>query len=111
MNEGNGYKALQEHLLEELRSLKSKIDTLSEKLAETNLEISKASGLKHTVNDIKEWKSNIEQVVTPSDLHEMKEDIEQLKSHRTQMITIGSIVVFIITLVNLGVAFYSAAKN
>jgi len=110
MGENNGNRDLQQHLLEEIRGLKTKIDTLSEKLGDTNIEISKVATLKHTINDIKEWKVGIEQVVNAGDLHVMKEDIEKLKAHRIQMITIGSLVGFIITLINMGIAFYAATN-
>lgn len=119
-------------ILNHLEKLEGKIDGLASELRKelqtTNVEMAKLSGMKHALNDLKTWKENVESIVNPEDLREMKrslseikkatEDIEnfekevaelkkekeddrkeidQLKTFRAKAVTVGGILVFLLT--------------
>jgi len=80
-----------ELLVSELERLNQRLEDISEKLNDTNIKLTEVSGMKHAINDLKDWKKNFEEST--------KKDVSDLKTFRTQIITIGSIVTFIIALV------------
>lgn len=67
-------------ILKHLEKLEIKIDGLSTDLQQTNIEMAKLSGMKHTLADLKNWKENVESVVNPNDLREMKKALAEIKA-------------------------------
>lgn len=75
MTENNDYSIILKHL----EKLEGKIDGLATGLQQTNIEMAKLSEMKHALQDIKSWKENIERIVNPEDLREMKKSLSEIK--------------------------------
>lgn len=60
-------------ILGQLEKLNENQEKLSEEIQKTNLELTKISGLKHAVSNLREWKENIERSVNADDLSKIKE--------------------------------------
>lgn len=60
-------------ILAKIEKLNDNQEKLAEEIQKTNLELTKISGLKHTIGSVSEWKESIEKVVNVSDLEKMKE--------------------------------------
>lgn len=60
-------------ILSQLEKLNENQEKLSEEIQETNLELTKISGLKSSVSDFKEWKDNIDKVANAEDLRKVKD--------------------------------------
>lgn len=108
-------------IAQQLKEMSTKIDEISKEIQLTNIEIVKISGMKHALQDIKDWKIKVESVVNPDDLREMKnalsevkkhtekikvldidmennvDKIEELETFKTQTVTVGSIIVLLLT--------------
>lgn len=67
-------------ILQQLQKMEVKIDKLAEELHNTNLEMTRIGGMKHALGDIKSWKENIESIVNPDDLREMKKALQEIKT-------------------------------
>lgn len=66
-------------ILQQLQKMESKIDNLAKELHNTNLEMTRISGMKHALQDIKTWKGNVESIVNADDLREMKKALQEVK--------------------------------
>lgn len=66
-------------ILKHLEKLEDKIDGLATDLQQTNIEMAKLSGMKHALQDLKAWKENVESIVNPEDLREMKRSLVEIK--------------------------------
>lgn len=66
-------------ILQQLQKMEGKIDNLASELHNTNLEMTRIAGMKHALNDIKIWKENLESIVNPEDLREMKRALSEIK--------------------------------
>jgi DNA repair ATPase RecN len=67
-------------ILQQLQKMEGKIDKLASELHNTNLEMTRIAGMKFALNDIKTWKENVESVVNPEDLREMKKALQDIKA-------------------------------
>jgi vacuolar-type H+-ATPase subunit I/STV1 len=67
-------------ILQQLQKMEDKIDNLASALHETNLEMTRIGGMKHALQDLKAWKENVESVVNPEDLREMKKALQEIKA-------------------------------
>ena len=67
-------------ILQQLQKMEDKLDNLATALHETNLEMTRIGGMKHALQDIKNWKENVESIVNPEDLREMKKALQDIKA-------------------------------
>ena len=72
-------------ILNQLEKLDVKIDGLAKDVQNTNIEMAKLSGMKHALQDLKTWKENVESIVNPEDLREMKRSLAEIKSATEDM--------------------------
>ena len=72
-------------ILKHLEKLEGKIDGLATDLQQTNIEMAKLSGMKHALQDLKAWKENVESIVNPEDLREMKRSLAEIKTASEDM--------------------------
>ena len=72
-------------ILKHLEKLEDKIDGLATDLQQTNIEMAKLSGMKHALQDLKAWKENVESIVNPEDLREMKRSLAEIKTASEDM--------------------------
>jgi vacuolar-type H+-ATPase subunit I/STV1 len=66
-------------ILQQLQKMEDKLDNLATSLHETNLEMTRIGGMKHALQDLKAWKENVESIVNPEDLREMKKALQEIK--------------------------------
>lgn len=67
-------------ILQQLQKMEDKLDNLATALHETNLEMTRIGGMKHALQDLKAWKENVEKIVNPEDLREMKKALQEIKT-------------------------------
>jgi len=77
-------------ILQQLQKMEDKIDNLASSLHETNLEMTRIGGMKHALQDIKIWKENLEKVVNPDDLRDMKKALQDIKISNEEIKTLES---------------------
>jgi outer membrane murein-binding lipoprotein Lpp len=81
MSDQNDYTLILKHL----EKLELKMDGLATDLQQTNIEMAKLSGMKHALQDLKSWKENVESIVNPEDLREMKRGLAEIKTATEDM--------------------------
>lgn len=85
-------------ILAQLKELNEKTDKLTEDINDTSLELTKISGIKYTLADIKKWKENFEQTINLNDLKDIKETLEDYKKFKTRILTLLAAAGFVIGL-------------
>jgi len=68
----NGWNEWSKYVLKELEKLGEICDSLADEINGLNVELTKISGIKHTINDLKDWKSHVEDIVNINDLNSIK---------------------------------------
>ena len=89
LENNNGWNEWSKYVLKELEKLGEICDSLADEINGLNVELTKISGVKHAINDLKEWKTNVEETTNLNDLQslktfyinnkDIKESIESLK--------------------------------
>lgn len=97
-NGDKGWREWSMHILKELDRLNRNYQSLSEELQEVNKHLTRVEGMKHAINDLKEWKKDFEEVVTIKDIEDIKSKTEKNERFKTQLITIGGIIQLLIGL-------------
>jgi prefoldin subunit 5 len=72
LENNNGWNEWSKYVLKELEKLGEICDSLADEINGLNLELTKISGMKHAINEIKEWKSGIEETTNLNDLQSLK---------------------------------------
>lgn len=87
MNDGkqptNGWNEYSRLVLKELETLADGVEALQKEVQETRRDIAKIEARESKVDEIKEWKTKMEEVVSPAQL---KEIIKEHKENREFMI-------------------------
>jgi prefoldin subunit 5 len=121
LENNNGWTEWSKYILKELEKLGENCDSLAEEINGLNVELTKISGMKHAINDLKEWKGSVEEAVNIDDLKNIKsyyinnkdikisidsikeslkkyeEQIEDYKKFKTKVYTIVGVVSFLFT--------------
>ena len=70
--ENNGWNEWSKYVLKELEKLGEICDSLAIEINGLNVELTKISGIKHAINDLKEWKTSVEEATNLNDLQSLK---------------------------------------
>jgi predicted RNase H-like nuclease (RuvC/YqgF family) len=121
LENNNGWTEWSKYILKELEKLGENCDSLAEEINGLNVELTKISGMKHAINDLKDWKNSVDESVNIDDLKNIKsfyinnkdiktsidslkdlvkkqqEKIEELESFKTKVYTFIAIASFLVT--------------
>jgi predicted nuclease with TOPRIM domain len=81
-------------VLKELETLAQGIKELNESLQEVKKEIAVIRVREDKVQELVKWKKRIDEVVSPSQLKDLQEEVEALKMFKTRAVTIFAVVQF-----------------
>jgi len=91
-NSWNEYSRL---VLKELETLGHGIDSLRSDLQEVRGDISKIQVRLDSVDELKAWKRNVEEVTSVTQLKELVKTVDELRSFKIKAVTIFTIVQFL----------------
>ena len=83
MEAGRDYKII----VQQLERMATKIDDISKEVQMTNIEMTKLSGMKHAIQELKVWKGNVDGAVNSEDLREMKATLSDVKRQAEEIST------------------------
>ena len=90
----NGWNEYSRLVLKELETLSDGIDALQQELQDVKQEIAKMQVREDKVEELKNWKEKIDEVVSPTQLSELKKEVEVLRTFKTKAVTIFAVVQF-----------------
>ena len=97
-NNQNGWNEYSRLVLKELENLASNIDGLKEELQEVKQELAKMQVREDKVDELKVWKEKVDEVVSPTQLKTLVDEVESLKHFKTKAITGFAVIQFLMAL-------------
>ena len=94
----NGWNEYSRLVLAELEKLNTKVDSLSTEINTINQSMSKIEQIKDEIDVLKEWKNNIDEVSSPTQLKELQKEVEKLKTFKTMSTTVWVVVQIIFSI-------------
>jgi uncharacterized coiled-coil DUF342 family protein len=101
----NGWNEYSKLVLKELETLSDNIDGIKNEIQHVKQEITKMQVREDKVNELKEWKSKIDEVVSPSQLKDAVKKIDELKMFQTKAVTVFAVVQFAMAVFALVIRF------
>jgi len=93
-NDANGWGEYSRLVLKELETLAQGIRDLNESMNEMKREITEIRAREDKVQELTNWKHRVDEVVSPSQLKDIREEVEELKLFKTKAVTIFAVVQF-----------------
>ena len=88
----NGWNEYSRLVLAELEKLNNKVDSLSEENSSIKQELSKLEQFKDEISTLKDWKGNVDEVSSPTQLKELQKEVSDLKTFKTMSTTVWVVV-------------------
>ena len=82
-------------VLQQLETLSNGIEALRAELQDVKSQLTELKAKEDRIQDLKDWKEKIDEVASPSQLHNALQEIEDLKTFKTKAITIFAGVQFL----------------
>jgi predicted nucleic acid-binding Zn-ribbon protein len=79
----NSWTEWSKHVLKELERLNANYESIKAELADMREEIAEIKATTTIIGELKQWKKDIDDVASPSQLRDMKIEIERLKTFKT----------------------------
>jgi len=106
----NGWNEYSRLVLAELEKLNKRVDGLTTEVNEIKQEISKQEQVKYDLHDLKNWKHNVDEVSSPTQLKELQKEVESLKTFKTMSTTVWVVVQIIFGIVVTILGLYLKAS-
>ena len=94
MTNDNGWGEYSKLVLKELETLASGIKELNDSINEMKREMTEIRAKEDKVQELVKWKERIDEVTSPSQLKELQVQVDELKSFKTQAVTVFAVVQF-----------------
>ena len=104
----NGWNEYSRLVLAELEKLNNSVEELSDDISDLRQEITKIKSIKYDIIDIKEWRKDVSEIVSPTQLKEVRKDVDKLKSFKTVSTTAWVIVQI---LFGIAIALFGVFKS
>lgn len=88
----NGWNEYSRLVLAELEKLNIRVDDLTRNVNELKQDMSKQDQVKYDLHDLKNWKHNVDEVSSPTQLKELQKEVGSLKTFKTMSTTVWVVV-------------------
>lgn len=96
-NSSNGWSEYSRMVLKELETLADSVDVLRNELQTAKRDITKIETRESKVDEIKEWKAKMDEVVSPVQLKDIIKEHKENREFMIRAVTVIAIIQFIIT--------------
>jgi uncharacterized phage infection (PIP) family protein YhgE len=93
-NNENGWNEYSNLVLRELETLGRGINELNTSLQEVKQQIAVIRTRDNKIQELDAWKSRIDDVVSPTQLKDLKKEVDELKLFKTKAVTIFAVIQF-----------------
>tara|TARA_Y100000310_G_scaffold339018_2_gene430352 strand:- start:101 stop:427 length:327 start_codon:yes stop_codon:yes gene_type:complete len=90
----NGWNEWSRHVLKELERLNDNYESLRAVNEEIKTEMTRISSVKIEVDDLKEWRSRIDDICSPAQLRDLISEVESLRDFKSKAVAIFATVQF-----------------
>lgn len=94
MSNENGWTEYSRLVLKELETLASGIKELNDSINDMKREMTEIRAKEDKVQELVAWKHRIDEVASPTQLKELQAQVDELKSFKTQAVTVFAVVQF-----------------
>ena len=91
----NGWNEYSRLVLKELETLTDGIDALNQEIQKVKQEIVKIQVREDKVDELRLWKEKIDEIASPSQLSNIINEVEDLRTFKTKAVTIFAVIQFI----------------
>ena len=88
-------------VLKELETLSQGIINLNHEIQDLKKEIAILKDREDRIEELRIWRSKIDEIITPSQLSELSKEVADLKSFRTKSVTVFAVIQFILFLISI----------
>ena len=94
-SDNSSWEAYSKMVLKQLENLDLSMNGLRQEIQELKAELAEMRGKQSNVQDVKEWKNKMDEVCSPTQLKNLKLEVEELKLFKAKAITVFAVVQFI----------------
>jgi len=95
MSSENGWGEYSKLVLKELETLATGIESLRAELLDVKQELAAIRAKEDKVDELREWKSKIDDVASPTQLKSLVNEVQDLKLFKTKAVTVFAVVQFL----------------
>ncbi len=88
----NGWNEYSRLVLAEIETLNNKVDAIVKENNAIKQELSKLEQFKDEITSLKDWKGNVDEVSSPTQLKELQKEVSDLKTFKTMSTTVWVVV-------------------
>ena len=90
----NGWGEYSRMVLKELETLRAGVDNLQIQIVELKGDLAELRAKEDKVHELIKWKERVDEVASPTQLQELKSEVDGLKLFKTKAVTIFMVVQF-----------------
>jgi|2_EtaG_2_1085320.scaffolds.fasta_scaffold135164_2 hypothetical protein len=92
MTQENGWNEWSKHVLKELERLNESYESLRTTVEEIKTDVGSVAVTERRVDEIHQWRGQVDDVASPPQLKELVVDVQKLKTFRTTAITVWVVI-------------------
>jgi archaellum component FlaC len=88
----NGWNEWSRHVLKELERLNDNYEDIKTEISDIKEDIGKVKALQYSLNEIRDWKKSVDDVASPSQLKDLRDEVARLKTFKTVSTTVWAVI-------------------
>lgn len=94
MSNNQGWETYSKLVIQQLETLNKGIESMRQELQDVKEQITKIKAKEDRLEELKNWKDKIDEVVSPSQMKYAMKELEELRTFKTKSVTIFMVVQF-----------------
>jgi hypothetical protein len=99
MDSGAGWEVYSKMVLQQLENLNTGMAELRSEIQEVKTQIAEVRVQQNSVAELKQWKERIDDIVSPTQLDQMKKEVQDLKDFKTKALAGFTVIQFLMGLI------------
>jgi len=94
MSSNQGWETYSKLVIQQLETLNKGIESMRQELQDVKEQITKIKAKEDRLEELKNWKDKIDEVVSPSQMKYAMRELENLRTFKTKAVTIFAVIQF-----------------